>query len=139
MAARLGAPGKVQRAWGDPNGTWRQLGRGLRVGNATPCRRHWQGGVTAKRRLGGKPVHADGEFKDLAPALRPSMPECSPVRAFGGYQKRASAGQPRQYAFVVACGCGKPCAVHGHGYAWALLPQMIANSGERSAAPAGHS
>src|SRR3984893_17429608 len=47
MAARLGAPGKVQRAWGDPAGAWRQLGRGLRVGNATPCRR-WQGGVTAK-------------------------------------------------------------------------------------------
>jgi len=76
--------------------------------------------VTAKRRLGGKPVHADGEFKDLAPALPPPMPECSPVRAFGGYQKRASAGQPRQYAFAAACGCGKACALHGHGHAWAL-------------------
>jgi predicted amidohydrolase YtcJ len=70
--------------------------------------------------LGGKPVHADDEFKDLAPALPPPMPEWSPVRAFGGYQRRASAGQRRKYAFSAACGCGRACAVHGHGHVWTL-------------------
>jgi hypothetical protein len=38
--------------------------------------------------LGGKPVHADAELKDLAPPLPPPMPGWSPVGAFGGYQKR---------------------------------------------------
>ena len=30
--------------------------------------------------LGGKPVHGDGAFKDLAPPLPPPMPDWSPVR-----------------------------------------------------------
>jgi predicted amidohydrolase YtcJ len=69
--------------------------------------------------LGGRPVHADAEFKDRAPPLPPAMPDWSPVQAFGGYQKRASAGQQRQYA-LAACGCRKACAVHGHAHAWTL-------------------
>ncbi len=31
--------------------------------------------------LGGKPVHGDGEFADLAPPLPPAMPDWSPVRS----------------------------------------------------------
>jgi hypothetical protein len=69
--------------------------------------------------LGGKPVYADAEFKDLAPPLPPAMPDWSPVRTFGGYQKRAEAGQRREYAFAAACGCGSACGVHGHAHAWA--------------------
>jgi predicted amidohydrolase YtcJ len=70
--------------------------------------------------LGGRPVHADAEFKDLAPPLPSAMPDWSPVRAFGGYQKRASAGQQRQYALAAVCGCRNACAVHGHAHAWTL-------------------
>ena len=56
--------------------------------------------------LGGKAVYADAEFKDLAPPLPPAMPDWSPVRTFGGYQKRASSDPQRKYAFAAACGCG---------------------------------
>src|SRR5262249_56340445 len=37
--------------------------------------------------LGGKAVYGDADFKDLAPPLPPAMPDWSPVRTFGGYQK----------------------------------------------------
>jgi hypothetical protein len=70
--------------------------------------------------LGGKPVHADAEFKDLAPPLPPPMPDWSPVRTFGGYQKRAGVGERSRYAFAAACGCGNSCGVHGHAHAWGL-------------------
>src|SRR5262249_22537822 len=69
--------------------------------------------------VGGKPVYGDADFKDLAPPLPPAMPDWSPVRTFGGYQKRASADQQRKYAFAAACGCGTACGVHGHKHAWA--------------------
>jgi predicted amidohydrolase YtcJ len=36
--------------------------------------------------LGGKPVHASGDFSDLAPPLPPAMPDWSPVNYYGGYQ-----------------------------------------------------
>ena len=68
--------------------------------------------------LGGKPVYADSEFKDLAPPLPPAMPDWSPVRTFGGYQKRADAGQKQKYAFAQACGCNTACGIHGHAHAW---------------------
>ena len=35
--------------------------------------------------LGGKPVYAAAEFKDLSPAPLPVSPEWSPVAAYGGY------------------------------------------------------
>lgn len=38
--------------------------------------------------LGGKPVYAVEEFKDLAPPLPPVLPEWSPVAAYGGYYAR---------------------------------------------------
>ena len=47
------------------------------------------------------------------------MPDWSPVRTFGGYQKRADADQQRKYAFAAACGCSqrvrraRPCACLG--------------------------
>ena len=70
--------------------------------------------------VGGKPVYGDADFKDLAPPLPPAMPDWSPVRTFGGYQKRASADGQRKYAFAAACGCGTACGVHGHAHAWGL-------------------
>jgi predicted amidohydrolase YtcJ len=68
--------------------------------------------------LGGKVVHGSGDFADLAPELPPAMPDWSPVRSFGGYQKRADAGAAK-YAFV-GCGCSSACNVHGHNHARAL-------------------
>ena len=70
--------------------------------------------------VGGKAVYGDGDFKDLAPPLPPAMPDWSPVRTFGGYQKRASVDPPRKYTFAAACGCGTACGVHGHAHAWGL-------------------
>jgi hypothetical protein len=69
--------------------------------------------------LGGMPVHGDGDFADLAPALPAPMPDWSPVKSYGGYQKRADAGgrQPHALAMAAACGCATNCGVHGHAHA----------------------
>jgi predicted amidohydrolase YtcJ len=67
--------------------------------------------------LGGKPVHGDLDFKELAPPLPPPMPDWSPVKSYGGYQKRAENGEERKYAFAAACGCANACGVHGHAHA----------------------
>ncbi|MEJ1158888.1 amidohydrolase [Prosthecomicrobium sp. N25] len=73
--------------------------------------------------LGGRPVHGAGDFAGLNPPLPPAMPDWSPVRTFGGYQKRAEAGN-RGHAFAAACGCAKTCGIHGHDHArvWAANP-----------------
>ena len=70
--------------------------------------------------LGGKAVYGDADFKDLAPPLAPAMPDWSPVRTFGGYQKRAGADQQNRQASTAACGCSNSCEVHGHVHAWEL-------------------
>jgi predicted amidohydrolase YtcJ len=69
--------------------------------------------------VGGKPVHGDGAFTDLAPPLPPAMPDWSPVRSFGGYQQRADRGAGTRQAFAaVDCGCANACTIHGHAHAW---------------------
>jgi predicted amidohydrolase YtcJ len=40
--------------------------------------------------VGGRVVHGDQEFKNLAPALPQAMPDWSPVRSYGGYQGPAN-------------------------------------------------
>jgi predicted amidohydrolase YtcJ len=73
--------------------------------------------------LGGKPVFGAGDFSDLAPPAPPVLPEWSPVRTFGGYQRRADATGSRFTAEAVsaasrsACGCAANCGVHGHDHA----------------------
>jgi hypothetical protein len=68
--------------------------------------------------LGGKPVHGDAEFKDLAPPLPPPMPDWSPVGIYGGYQQRVDAQGEGKFAFAAAaCGCANTCGVHGHAHA----------------------
>ena len=69
--------------------------------------------------LGGKVVHGAGDYASLAPELPPAMPDWSPVRTFGGYQRRAQAGG-NVFAMSRACGCSSACAVHGHSHARAL-------------------
>ncbi len=66
--------------------------------------------------LGGKTVHGDAEFKDLAPPPPPAMPDWSPVNRFGGYQARAATAQGN-HAFTAACGCDRACSLHGHAHA----------------------
>ena len=69
--------------------------------------------------LGGRTVHGDAEFKDLAPPLPRAMPDWSPVNRYGGYQARAQT-PARNHAFTAApCGCDRACAIHGHGHAGA--------------------
>jgi predicted amidohydrolase YtcJ len=64
--------------------------------------------------LGGKVVHAAGDFGDLAPALPAPMPDWSPVRYHGGYQQR---GSTQTQATLVASGGGdRACAVHRHAH-----------------------
>ena len=75
--------------------------------------------------LGGKPVHSDGDFKGLAPPLPPPMPDWSPVKIYGGYQKRAEAGSPAQrHAFAASCGCSHACSIHGHDHATAWAANL---------------
>jgi predicted amidohydrolase YtcJ len=69
--------------------------------------------------LGGKVVFGAGDYAPLSPPLPPAMPDWSPVRTFGGYQKRAGLDD-RKYAFAAACGCASACGVHGHAHASAL-------------------
>jgi predicted amidohydrolase YtcJ len=69
--------------------------------------------------LGGAPVHGRGDFAGFNPPLPPAMPDWSPVRTFGGYQKRA-AMDDRKYAFAAGCGCASACGVHGHAHSQAL-------------------
>jgi hypothetical protein len=62
--------------------------------------------------LGGQIVHADMEFKTLAPPLPPVSPDWSPIRAYGGYHQAAAPAGGLWSAHA--------CAVHGHGFAHAF-------------------
>jgi len=63
--------------------------------------------------LGGKVVHADGDFRNLAPALPPPAPDWSPVKYYGGYQQRGTV-QTQTRAMLVSS--GGVCAVHRHAH-----------------------
>ena len=73
--------------------------------------------------LGGKPVHGDSEFKDLSPTLPPPMPDWSPVRSYGGYQRRADAAAVQRHASA-ECGCANACGIHGHAHAMAWAARV---------------
>jgi len=77
--------------------------------------------------VGGRIVHADGDFKLLAPPDLPVSPAWSPVKRFGGYQHR----RPGEARFVATkidrrgaiaravdalCGCASACGIHGHAH-----------------------
>jgi predicted amidohydrolase YtcJ len=74
--------------------------------------------------LGGKPVYGAGAFSSEAPPPPPVLPDWSPVKTFGGYQ-RSHSGAFRAEAvechtkLSAACGCAKACGVHGHNHAGA--------------------
>lgn len=74
--------------------------------------------------LGGKVVHGADDFSSLAPPLPPAMPDWSPVRSFGGYQKARPAPALGRQAAAGRCGCGSACLVHGHAHAKALASSV---------------
>ncbi len=75
--------------------------------------------------LGGKIVFGAGEFESMSPPLPPAMPDWSPVKNFGGYQKRAGVDD-RKYAFAASCRCASACGIHGHSHAATLAAQVPA-------------
>lgn len=75
--------------------------------------------------VGGRPVYGAGSFAPLAPPPPPAMPEWSPVRTFGGYQKQSAPDGSAHMA--AACGCASSCAVHGHDHARAWAANVPAN------------
>ncbi len=76
--------------------------------------------------MGGKVVHASDEFANLAPPAVPAMPDWSPVRRFGGYQRRKSS--PEQDAQAQS-GC---CRVHRHAHATPPYHPGLAGSDQNS-------
>jgi len=76
--------------------------------------------------VGGKVVHGEGDFADLAPPLPKPSPGWSPVAHQGGYKRYAA--PPTQRA--AAC-CAAPCGVHGHRH-W-FAPLAAPQSGDQAA------
>jgi predicted amidohydrolase YtcJ len=94
--------------------------------------------------VGGRVVYGAGEYAGLAPPPPPAMPDWSPVRTFGGYQKQARGqreGVAAQRVAAAACGCATACGVHGHAMQSpgpaTSRPATLVRFGARSAAPAG--
>ena len=73
--------------------------------------------------VGGKIVHADEDFKPMAPPALPISPDWSPVRKFGGYQLRTAARvghkETKELNAIskILCNCASACGVHGHSHA----------------------
>ncbi|MDM0015323.1 amidohydrolase [Variovorax sp. J22P168] len=80
--------------------------------------------------VGGKVVFGAGPFAsedDGAPP--PAMPDWSPVRMFGGYDRwNEREGAPlqaaRAAAAVTSCACANACSLHGHRHATAWTRQV---------------
>lgn len=67
--------------------------------------------------VGGKIVHGDGSFKELAPSLPPASPDWSPVRTFGGHFHREA---PLAVPHVAH---RHRCVAHDHNHgSWASGP-----------------
>ncbi|WP_151636067.1 amidohydrolase [Noviherbaspirillum aerium] len=62
--------------------------------------------------VGGKIVHADGEFSAHGPEPVPVMPEWSPVREVPGHYRAA----PQRSASPMPHSCVGACGVHGHAH-----------------------
>ncbi len=80
--------------------------------------------------VGGKIVHGEESYADLAPPLPPASPSWSPVNVEPSPGERVMSALP---SVTAAChaGCSNHCGVHGHdhGIAWATpLPVSDAKS-----------
>lgn len=67
--------------------------------------------------VGGRVVHGEADYRELAPPLPPAMPDWSPVNRFGGYRHASTATPPTGMQAAAACCCGQACGVHGHDHA----------------------
>lgn len=69
--------------------------------------------------VGGRVVHGEGAFSDLAPPLPPASPGWSPVGAVPSPGARQAAMETGT-RYASACGCASACSLHGHdhGIAW---------------------
>jgi predicted amidohydrolase YtcJ len=71
--------------------------------------------------VGGRIVHGEGDYVDLAPSPPPASPSWSPVGAEPSPAMRAeAAGGAVQFARACHDGCANDCTLHGHGHqiAW---------------------
>lgn len=71
--------------------------------------------------VGGRIVHAEEDFADLAPPLPPASPSWSPVNSYASTATRSAAREAAtHYARSCNDNCGTICALHGHdhGIAW---------------------
>jgi predicted amidohydrolase YtcJ len=71
--------------------------------------------------VGGRVVHGEGDFADLAPPLPPTSPDWSPVGAVPSPgERQAAARTGAQFARSCHDGCASACSVHGHDHeiAW---------------------
>ncbi len=69
--------------------------------------------------VGGRIVHADGDFGPLAPPMPKGVPDWSPVLRYGGYQHPANEATRAQAQLTRATCCTTACGVHGHDHGWA--------------------
>lgn len=76
--------------------------------------------------LGGKPVYAVGDFKNLDPGDLPVMPDWSPVSKFPGYWKPQAAPMT---AASSAFGCCSPKRISRTAPAWMLGPRGLLDGG----------
>ena len=68
--------------------------------------------------VGGKVVHAAGDFQRLAPPTLPVTPDWSPVVKVPGHWRPAAPLQTQVHQ------CSGPCGVHGHGHQRARLSNV---------------
>jgi predicted amidohydrolase YtcJ len=74
--------------------------------------------------LGGRIVYGQEEFASHAPPMPPVMPDWSPVRSFGGYQKARPAPAQARSAAPSPCAGASACGVHGHMHSKALAASV---------------
>ena len=63
--------------------------------------------------VGGKIVHATGEFSPLAPPAVPVLPEWSPIKVFGGYGAPLDIRKAARLGVPVPTQAGAACHAHG--------------------------
>ena len=72
--------------------------------------------------VGGRIVHSEGDYGNLAPPLPPASPGWSPVKSEPSPAERAAATTMPETKFARSChdGCASACGIHGHdhGIAW---------------------
>lgn len=83
--------------------------------------------------MGGKIVHAEGDFHPFNPPMPPALPAWSPVNQFGRYGE-ATPGSPeeRQQRNSTHC-CSSPCNLHGHSHMIAWQTPLPVSEKDKSA------